>query len=118
MTIIHSVKIELKDESNFVYTPRRFTYNEKLKIKEITDDLLSRNIIKVSTLPYCARVVPVRKKNGTLRLYVNLRLFNKKVMKILLFNDKKLPSSIRQLINFHISCSPGWFPPNWDTPRS
>jgi len=58
----YSVKVRLKNESTFAYSPRRFAYNEKLQIREITDDLLSRNIIKISTSPYCARVVPVRKK--------------------------------------------------------
>jgi len=49
----YAVKVRLKDESIFAYSPRRFAYNEKLQIREITDDLLSRNIIKVSTSPYC-----------------------------------------------------------------
>jgi len=77
----YSVKVRLKDDSTFAYSPRRFAYNEKLQIREITDDLLSRDIIKVSTSPYCARVVPVRKKNGTLRLCVDLRPLNERVMK-------------------------------------
>jgi len=40
----YSVKVKLKDESTFAYSPRRFAYNEKLQMREITDDLLSRNI--------------------------------------------------------------------------
>jgi len=59
----YSVKVRLKDESIFAYSPRRFAYNEKLQIREITDDLLSRNVIKVSTSPYCARVVPEEKRH-------------------------------------------------------
>jgi len=43
--------------------------------------LLNRNIIKYSTSLYCARVVPVRKKNGTIRLCVDLRPLNDKVVK-------------------------------------
>jgi len=43
----YSVKVRLRDESTFAYSPRRFAYNKKLQIREITDDLLSRNIIKV-----------------------------------------------------------------------
>jgi len=38
----YSVKVRLKDESSFAYSLRRFGYNEKLQIREITDDLLSR----------------------------------------------------------------------------
>jgi len=74
----YAVKVRLKDESTFAFSPRRFAYNEKLQIREITDDLLFRNIIKVST-SYCARVVPVKKKNGTLRLCIDL--LNERVMK-------------------------------------
>jgi len=77
----YSDKVRLKDESTFAYSPGRFVYNEKLQIREITDDLLSKNIIKVSTSAYCARIVPVKKKNGTLRLCVGLRLLNEKVTK-------------------------------------
>jgi len=69
----YSDKVTLKDESTFAYSPGRFVYNEKLQIREIIDDLLSINMIKVSTSPYCAQVVSVRKKNGTLRLCVDLR---------------------------------------------
>jgi len=72
----YSVKVRLKDESTFAYSPRRFAHNEKLQIKEITDDLLSKDIIKVSTSPYCARDVPVRKKNGILRLCVDLLMIH------------------------------------------
>jgi len=72
----YAVKVRLKDESTFAYSPRCFTYNKKLQIREITDDLLSRNIIKVSTSPYCARIIPVRKKNDTLRLCVDLHPLN------------------------------------------
>ncbi|XP_025268228.1 uncharacterized protein LOC105254772 [Camponotus floridanus] len=75
------VTISLKDDSVFAYAPRRFAWAERIKIREITDDLLDRGIIKPSTSPYCARVVPVRKKNGTIRLCVDLRPLNSRVVK-------------------------------------
>jgi len=37
----YAVNVRLKDESTFAYSPRRFAYNEKLQIREITDDLSS-----------------------------------------------------------------------------
>jgi len=46
----YAITVRLKDESTFAYSLRRFAYNEKLQIRKITDDLLSRNIIKVSRL--------------------------------------------------------------------
>jgi len=75
------VKIALKDESTFAYAPRWFAYAERLQIREITDDLLNHDIIKYSSSPYCARVVPVRKKNDTVRLCVDLQPLNDRVVK-------------------------------------
>jgi len=77
----YSVKVNLKDNTTYAFAPRRFAYMERLQIREITDDLLDRGIIKHSASPYCARVVPVRKKNGTLRLCVDLRPLNERVVK-------------------------------------
>jgi len=51
----YAVKVRLKDESTFAYSPRRFAYNKKLQIREITDDLLSRNIIIKSIRRLIAR---------------------------------------------------------------
>ncbi|XP_011686386.1 PREDICTED: zinc finger BED domain-containing protein 1-like [Wasmannia auropunctata] len=62
----YSVKVSLKDHSTYAYAPRRFAWAEREQIRAITDDLLERDIIQYSTSPYCARVVPVRKRNGTL----------------------------------------------------
>lgn len=77
----YSVKIALKDDSIYAYAPRKFAHVERIQIRDITDDLLKREIIKPSTSPYCARVVPVRKKNGRLRLCVDLRPLNDRVLK-------------------------------------
>jgi len=77
----HCVTVPLKDNSTFTFAPRRFAYTERKQIRDIIDDLLSRNIIKQSVSPYCARIVPVRKKNGQLRLYVDLRPLNDRVHK-------------------------------------
>lgn len=74
------IKTKLKDDSIFAFLPRRFTHKERFQIREITDDLLSRHIIKESNSPYCARV-PVRKKNGAIRLGVNLRPLNNRTIK-------------------------------------
>lgn len=75
------VTVNLKDTSTYAFAPRRFAWAERKQIREITDDLLSRGIIKFSTSPYCARVVPVRKRNGSMRLCVDLRPLNSKVVK-------------------------------------
>ena len=77
----YTVKIALKDDSIFAYAPRRFAWAERLEIRKITDNLLERGIIRYSTSPYCARVVPVKKKNGTYRLCVDLRPLNDRIVK-------------------------------------
>ncbi|CAL1671715.1 unnamed protein product [Lasius platythorax] len=51
----YSVKINLKDESIFAFSPRRFAFAEKLQIREIVDDLLDRKIIKESNSQNIAR---------------------------------------------------------------
>lgn len=51
---------------------RKFAYYERLQLREIVD-LLKWGIIKESRSLYCARNVPVRKKNGKLKLCVDLR---------------------------------------------
>lgn len=75
------VKVKLKNDTTYRYSPKRFAWTEKLQIREIVDDLLRRNIIKESTSEYCARIVPIKKRNGALRLYVDLRLLNERVYK-------------------------------------
>lgn len=77
----YCVRVNLKDSSTYAYAPRKFAILERLQIRTITDDLLERNIIKPSVSPYCARVVPIRKKNGKLRLCVDLRPLNSRVLK-------------------------------------
>lgn len=74
------VTVALKDTSTYAYAPRRFAWSERLQIRKITDDLLSRGIIKPSVSPYCARVVPVRKRNGSI-LCIDLRPLNDRVIK-------------------------------------
>lgn len=75
------VKLALKDTSHFYFAPRRFAHSERLEIRKITNDLLQRGIIKVSTSPYCSRIILVRKKNGRFRLCVDLRPLNDKIIK-------------------------------------
>lgn len=77
----HKVRIHLKDESIYAYAPRRVAFAERKQIREITDDLLARGIIKPSNSPYYARIVPVKKQNGSMRLCVDLRPLNSHVIK-------------------------------------
>ncbi|XP_067214809.1 uncharacterized protein [Linepithema humile] len=67
----YSVKVALKDNTTYAFAPRRFAFSERQEMRKITDDLLARDIIQYSSSPYCARIVPVRKRNGSLRLCVS-----------------------------------------------
>lgn len=77
------VTVSLKDNLTYAYAPRRFAWTERLEIRKITNNLLARGIIKPSLSPYCSsmRMVPVRKRNGYLRLYIDLRSLNESVHK-------------------------------------
>ncbi|XP_070510437.1 uncharacterized protein [Cardiocondyla obscurior] len=76
----YNVRINLKDSSVYAYSPRKFAHI-RIEIRKIIDDLLARDIIQVSNSPYCARIVPVQKRNGTTRLYVDLKPLNNRVAK-------------------------------------
>lgn len=76
------VRVNIKDNSTYAYAPRRFAFTERKQLQNITDDLLARGIIQKSISPYCARVVPVKKKSGVLQLCVDHRpLLNQRVEK-------------------------------------
>lgn len=80
-TIAQPVKVYLKNDTVFSFGSRRFSYTERTELKQITDDLLERKIIKPSISPYCSRVVLVTKRNGKKRMCVDLRSFNDLVQK-------------------------------------
>lgn len=77
----YNVRVHLRDESIYAYAPRRFVLEERRQIQEITEDLLRGKIIKASVSSYCAHIVPVRKKNGSMRLCVDLHPLNARVVK-------------------------------------
>lgn len=58
----YAVRVNIRDPSIYAYAPRKFAHEERRQIRQITDDLLERDIIKPSVSPYCARIVLVRKK--------------------------------------------------------
>lgn len=77
------MKIVLKHEQPFAFRPRRLSYDEKLKLGKILDDLLDQNIIRESNSPYCSPIVLVKKKTNDLRLCVDYRELNKKLYVII-----------------------------------
>lgn len=75
------LEIQLKDNSLFHFKSRRLSYYEKDKLQKILDDLLDRNIIKPSSSEYSSPIVLIKKKNGELRLCVDYRELNKRMIK-------------------------------------
>jgi len=73
--------IKLKDSTPVAYHPRRLAYQERVQVKKIIDDLLDKGIIRKSRSEYASPIVLVKKKNGELRMCVDLRDVNKKVYK-------------------------------------
>lgn len=81
----YTVSVRFKD-SVYAYAPRCFAHAE---LREITDDLLNRGVIQPSVSPYCARV-SVRRKNGKMRLCVDLRFHYSKLSS----NETEIPFSV------------------------
>ncbi|XP_032679538.1 uncharacterized protein LOC116847991 [Odontomachus brunneus] len=77
----YAVRVNLVDHSIYAYAPRKFAFQKRKQIRDIIDDLIARKIVKPSTSQYCARIVPVRKKDGSLRLCVDFRPLNERVAK-------------------------------------
>lgn len=68
------LKIQLTDDIPVEFRPRRLAYSERAQLKQIIADLLEKEIIRESTSPYDSPIVLVKKKNGSLRLCVDLHL--------------------------------------------
>ncbi|XP_039315282.1 uncharacterized protein LOC120359905 [Solenopsis invicta] len=77
----YAKRVHLKDDSVYAFAPRRFAHGERMQMRDIVDDLLAHGIVQPSISPYCGRVITVRKKNGTIRMCVDLRPLNSRVLK-------------------------------------
>lgn len=75
------LKITLKSEHPFHFSPRRLSYAEKEGLGKILDDLLKRAIIRPSESEYASPIVLVKKKSGETRLCVDFRELNKLIVK-------------------------------------
>ena len=69
--------IRLKDKDKVVQRrPYRMAPIERLKVKEILNDLLQKNVIRESNSPFSSPIILVKKKNGQDRLCVDYRELN------------------------------------------
>lgn len=75
------LKITLKDDIPVALRPRRVSPKEQQEIDEQMNEWLEEGIIRVSFSEYASPLVLVRKKDGKLRICVDYRLLNKKILK-------------------------------------
>lgn len=69
--------LRIKEDKPIQFGPRRLSYIEKEKVRNIINDLLERKIIRQSTLEYASPIVLTRKKSGDIRMCVDYRALNK-----------------------------------------
>lgn len=80
--IIEETEIDFDEETRAcLKDTRKFAHAERVEMRKIIDELIETDVVQPSISPYCARVVLVRKRNGSLRLCVDLRPLNCRVEK-------------------------------------
>lgn len=62
------LELTLTNKNPFYSRPRRLSFDEKKKLKDILDDWLHRGIIRESESEYASPIVLVKKKDGKLRV--------------------------------------------------
>jgi hypothetical protein len=76
------MEIKLTSPTPVVYRPYKLSYQEKLKVREITNDLLEKGVIRRSKSPYASPILLVKKRDsGEDRLCVDYRALNKVTVK-------------------------------------
>lgn len=73
--------LHLTDEEPVVYRPYRLSFNERLQVQDMINEMLDSNIIRESNSPYASPIVLVNKKSGEKRLCVDYRALNRKTKK-------------------------------------
>ena len=66
-------EIKLKDSE----PARRLPYSQRKEIDQQVQELLEKNIIEPSRSPYASPVIPVKKKDGSLRMSIIMLLKGK-----------------------------------------
>lgn len=69
--------ISLSDETPVAYRPYKLSHPEKLKVREIVNDLKDKGIIRESNSEYASPIILVKKKDGSDRMCVDYRALNR-----------------------------------------
>lgn len=75
------MEIKLAESTPVAYRPYKLSYQEKLKVREITQDLLDKGIIRRSNSEYASPIILVKKRDGSDRLCVDYRALNRITVK-------------------------------------
>lgn len=75
------MRIQLDSNAPINYRPYKMSYDEKLRVRDIIKDLISKGIIRESVSPYSSPVLLVKKKDGSDRMCVDFRALNKVTVK-------------------------------------
>lgn len=73
--------INVTSDVPVTYRPYKLSIAEKLKVREIINDLLQKNIIRESQSEYSSPIILVKKKDGSDRLCVDFRALNRVTVK-------------------------------------
>ena len=73
-------KIELYDDTPIRQQPRRFPKPVIDEVERQCEELLAMDVIEYSKSPYSSPIVPIRKKDGSLRLCIDYRKINEKTV--------------------------------------
>lgn len=73
--------IRLNNDSPVCYRPYKMSFSEKVKVREIVQDLLAKGIIRESQSPYSSPILLVKKKDGSDRMCVDFRALNRLTVK-------------------------------------
>lgn len=73
--------IRLNESAPVYYRPYKMSFNEKLRVRDIIQDLLNKGIIRESESPYSSPILLVKKKDGSDRMCVDFRALNRLTVK-------------------------------------
>lgn len=74
--------IEVTDQKSVVSRPRRLSPGEEECIRQLLEDWEARGIVRKGTSQYASAIVPVWKKDGTIRICIDYKRLNKIVCRL------------------------------------
>lgn len=77
----HEMTINLENKTPFFCAPRRLSFHEREAVNKKIEELLKLGYIRASSSPYASPIVPIKKKNGELRMCIDYRTLNKSTLR-------------------------------------